>query len=890
MKTVRYVLLVVAVWLLSIPAAGQASAAERKLEEVIIVCKTHFDIGYTDLARNVVQRYRTSMIDNALRIVDESRRLPPEQRFIWTLSGWPMQQVLWPGQELARRQRVGEAIREGRLVWHALPASLHTESLDLEDLVRGMDFSSALARQFGQPLPRDAKMTDVPSHTWVLATILKRAGVDFMHIGCNGGSGSPELPLLFWWEGPDGSRLLTMYSRDYGTGLHPPADWPYKTWLALMVTGDNHGPPTPDEVQGMLGQARRELPGVKIRMGRMSDFADAILREKPSLPVVRADLSDTWIQGIMSMPIETHLARNLRPAIAAYDSLNTLLTAWGVKTPPCREAVAAAYEGSLMYGEHTWGYDAKQFPRLYGKAWQEAEAAGRYALLEESWGEKAAYVKKPAGQILPAMAQNMEALAKATNGIVVFNPLPWPRDGLVTLTLGVKPPQHLKDVASGEIVSCEPTRSGVIFTARQVPSLGYRTYVPVLTTPVRDEGAGREKARVRLTRDKLESAFFRLRLDAARGVVVSLVDKRSGRELVDPKLGSGLGQYIYERFDADDAARFVKSYCKYVADWVLNDFAKPGLPPASEVPHRTASPEKFTLKVHRGPVADVAELTAAASEKVPHAVTLRVTLPHDQPYVDFEWEVAGKKPDPWPEAGWLAFPLAIDQPTFRLGRLGSVVDPAKDICRSANFDNFCLNTGLNVLGRDGSGVGICPIDSPLVSLGQPGMYRYTRSFEPRKPVVLVNLFANVFGTNFQQWIGGSWSCRVRLWSAAGKDLTDDLIAPAWEARCPLQAAWSDGPAGSLPPSQSGLELSRRGVLVTAFGPNPEGDGLLLLLWEQSGKDGPCRVLLPASLRDWRVQPCDLRGQPAGEPIQPRDGFLDVPLTHFAPASMVLRPR
>ncbi len=884
MKSTRYALVLAAAWLLGVAAASPAVGAERKPEEVIIVFKTHFDIGYTDLVRNVVQRYRTSMIDNALRIVDESRQLPPEQRFVWTLSGWPMQQVLWSGQEPQRRKRVAEAIREGRLVWHALPASLHTESLDLEDLVRGMDFSSALSRQFDMPLPRDAKMTDVPSHTWVLPTILKRAGVDFLHIGCNGGSGSPELPAIFWWEGPDGSRLLTMYSPNYGTGLTPPADWPHKTWLALIHTGDNHGPPTPDEVKKLLERTGRELPGAKIRIGRLSDFGDAILREKPSLPVVRADLSDTWIQGIMSMPIETRLARNLRPAIAAYGAVNTLLGAWGVKSPPCREAVAAAYEGTLMFGEHTWGYDAKQFPRLYGKAWQEAEAAGRYARLEESWGEKAAYVKNAAHRTVPALVRDMDRLAAAVKvhgpRIVVFNPLPWPRDGLASADLA-KPPLRLKDVATDEVVDCEYTGGRPQFIARKVPPLGYRTYVSA--GPGCGVGVGTDKDKT------LENTFFRLRLDPVKGVVTSLVDKRSRRELVDPKLGAGLGQYIYERFDADDGMRFIKSYCKVMADWVLNDFAKPGLPPASEVPHRTASPENFVLKLRRGSVSDVAEMTTAASEKVPHAVTLRVTLPRELPYVDFEWAVSAKKPDPWPEAGWLSFPLAIDQPTFRLGRLGSVVDPAKDIRRGANFEMFCLNTGLNVLGRDESGVGLCPIDSPLVSLGRPGLERYSRSFEPRKPVVLVNLFNNCFGTNFQQWIGGSWSCRVRLWSAAGKDLADDLITPAWEARSPLEAASFDGPAGSLPPSQSGLELSRRGVLVTAFGPNPDGDGTLLRLWEQSGKDGPCRVLLPSSLHAARVQPCDLRGRPVGESMRPHDGYLDIPLTHFAPASMILTP-
>ena len=148
-------------------------------------------------------------------------QLPPENRFVWTLSGWPMTQILWPGQTPERRTRIEKAIREGRLVWHALAVTTHTESLGLEDLVRGLGFSSRLARQFGQPLPRDAKMTDVPCHTWIVPTVLRRAGVDFLHLGCNSASGSPEVPGLFWWEGPDGSRLLTMYTAEgYGTGPH----------------------------------------------------------------------------------------------------------------------------------------------------------------------------------------------------------------------------------------------------------------------------------------------------------------------------------------------------------------------------------------------------------------------------------------------------------------------------------------------------------------------------------------------------------------------------------------------------------------------------------------------------------------------------------------------
>jgi hypothetical protein len=180
--------------------AVPATAAEKtptKIDQVVVVFKTHFDIGYTDLARNVVQRYRTSMIDKALDVCDDAQHMPPEQRFVWTVPGWPMAQILWPGQTPERRRRTEQAIRDGRLVWHALPGSLHTESLDLEDLVRGMGFASDLSRRMGMPLPLDAKMTDVASHTWIMATMLKRAGVEFLHLGCNSESAAPELPRLF---------------------------------------------------------------------------------------------------------------------------------------------------------------------------------------------------------------------------------------------------------------------------------------------------------------------------------------------------------------------------------------------------------------------------------------------------------------------------------------------------------------------------------------------------------------------------------------------------------------------------------------------------------------------------------------------------------------------
>ncbi|MHB8903337.1 MAG: hypothetical protein ACYC6Y_31630, partial [Thermoguttaceae bacterium] len=201
-----------------------------QLEEVILVFKTHFDIGYTDMASSVVERYRTSMIDSALAVVDDSRDLPESQRFVWTLPGWPLAKILedWPGQTPDRKQRVMEAFRQGRFVVHGLPFTLHTETLTEEDLVRGLRFSDDLSREAGLELPADAKMTDVPCHSWIVPTLLAHAGIRFMHVGANSASGIPDVPLLHFRQGPDGSRVLTMHVSGYGTGYLPPEGWPYK--------------------------------------------------------------------------------------------------------------------------------------------------------------------------------------------------------------------------------------------------------------------------------------------------------------------------------------------------------------------------------------------------------------------------------------------------------------------------------------------------------------------------------------------------------------------------------------------------------------------------------------------------------------------------------------
>ena len=174
--------------------------AQSKVNEVIVVFKTHFDIGYTDWADNVVYNYSHSTITGALDMIEKSKHFPKEQQFKWTISGWPLTQMLLKSEPEVR-PRIEQAIRDGNLIVQAMPLSFETEALDPEPLVRALSYSSKISRNAGLPLPIDAKQTDVPSHSWILPTLLTNAGINFLHIGCNAASMSPEVPLLFWSGG-----------------------------------------------------------------------------------------------------------------------------------------------------------------------------------------------------------------------------------------------------------------------------------------------------------------------------------------------------------------------------------------------------------------------------------------------------------------------------------------------------------------------------------------------------------------------------------------------------------------------------------------------------------------------------------------------------------------
>jgi hypothetical protein len=412
--------------------------------------------------------------------------------------------------------------------------------------------------------------------------------------------------------------------------------------------------------------------------------------------------------------------------------------------------------------------------------------------------------------------------------------------------------------------------------ADDIPACGYRTFsIPA------------ESRSVSIRSDNLENEFFKIRVDAARGCVSSIVDKRTGRDWVDADAAQGFGQYLNERFSYTQTAEYCREYQQGRWGSTLHPgMHKPGMP--KETPYRAASPNRGAVTITHDGIRTTAvlDMPSRPDEHLP-ASSLRVTLYRGQPFIDLGLTIKDKALDNWPEADWLCLPLNVADPQFLVSRTLGAMDTARDILRGANRHIYAAGTGVTVRDADGKGMAICPIDHPLISLDTPGCWKFSLDFVPRKPIVFVNLYNNQWNTNYRYWYPGTWSSRVRLWPIEADTPVDRALnIPAIEARHPLLAVEADGPAGQLPDTRTGVHVSRPGVLITAFADNPTGPGTMLRLWEQAGAGGRCTVRLP--LPASKATPVNLRGEQTGDPLDVNDGQLQFHLPAFAPASFLLQ--
>ena len=737
-----------------------------KTKKIILVFKTHFDIGFTDLAENVIRNYGEDMLRRVIETCNATAHMGP-LRYVWTMPAWPLLYIAdHCGSDL--KPELDRLIRAGQIVWHALPFTSHTDCCAPEEYAAALQYARVLSERYGKPYPIAGKMTDVPGHGLMLPELLSQAGIRFLHLGCNQFATPPDVPRLFFWQSPQGGKVLTMYSKGgYGTSLLPPEDWPFPVWMALMHTQDNCGPQTAELLEGLVAKAKRACPDAEIVCGTMDDFCRELERyDLSSVPVVTKDLADTWIHGIGSYPEEVaELRRNRLRARGLHRAYLTRLLGGGAPLPEWKSLWDRYYEQTALFEEHTWGADVKTWlgpDRVYDKEdFLKARTAASCQFMERSWNEQRDRMR--------IASDTLETIGKL---------LPEP-------SVPEKRCRELRYSRTGDTVTAD---------------------------------AGR----------------YRLTFNAVTGRIDSVADAELHTEILKSRGEHGVFSYQYDRAGIEDVTEFLRSYGYRFTDWGILDYGRSAYPECDHFSRTPvfdgyeALPRKICFRFHNE---ESAELYGDC-----RSLTLTVSFP-EEGGIEAELTLHDKQASPFIEAGSFIIPLA-GESRWLLGRPCAAVDPEKQIVHCANHSFFCLENEASALW-DRAAVTVFPQDTPLMSIGSSGLYDYEPEFpEGRAPEMWFDLFNNMWGTNFPQWIEGDFTYHFRL------------VSSAPDAAPKLREKPAFAPIEGIP---EGLE-----PVFTAF----ENGTIRLLLRDHSGSAGPRTLRFPGKM----LQQTDLRCCPLSDPV------------------------
>jgi alpha-mannosidase len=844
---------------------------KNRPKKIVVVFKTHFDIGFTKLASEVIDNYGKHMLPDVIETCNATRAFPTQHRFSWTMSAWPLVQSLLP--QHADNDTIAEAkslIHQGQIYWHALPFTTHTEFSGLEEFIRGFQHSAKLSEEFGQ-WPISAKMTDVPGHTWILPTLLAKAGIKFLHLGCNPFSTSPDVPQFFYWEGPDGSRVLTFYNKgQYGSSLTPPEDWPFPVWLALMQTGDNHGPQEPKVIEQILEEVEEALPGTEVIIGTLDDFFNELGDIELDIPIVRGDMADTWIHGIGTYPREVSRIRALRQELVATEKALAVGKASQIfddsETQAYKEEIDAAFEQCLLFSEHTWGLDVKKWmgnSRHYTKKlFLQNKSTPVYERMEQSWDEKRnrvhtvdAMVNKASFDILNQYAGSMQIEGSR---LVVFNGLGWERNAWTSLKRFTSQleDKHLADADTGEMVQITYMDSVPYAYMKNVPAFGYKTIRILEGSKPSDTATG---ITVSAIDGCMENEWYKLKVDTAKGVIVSLVEKATGYEWVDSSPSSGFGQYQYDVYGDEDLTEFIRAYAYRFYNWGVDDFGRRNYPTQK---HFMFEPQQFTLQATSGTgyatLILKAEISDESLQKYGNIakLTTKITMYKDQPYIDLTYDLEGKEETSFVEAGHFVFPIRLKNPQVAINKLGSVVDPQANIVRDANHALHCCEHWVDVSDGD-MGMAIIPMDTPLFSIGNKGILRFEREPRESSSTLYFNAFNNAWGTNFPQWMGGNYHFNYRLIPHQGNWQQANIAELAFEAVSPPLVGFASDKEvnhSSLSASSEWMKVTP-GIQIVSLKPAENGEGFILRLREIAGREDKVTVTFKHPFDS--IEACDL---------------------------------
>ena len=375
-------------------------------------------------------------------------------------------------------------------------------------------------------------------YTWQLPQIYKRSGFDTFVTQKMSWNDTTVFPYkLFWWQSPDGSKVLTYFPHNYSGTTEPVGlgndvavyapSTHFPEIMQLYGVGDHGGGPTRQEVDEAvkLEEPATVFPKAEFSTARgfFDDVEKSLRSSDLKLPVWNSELYLEDHRGCYTTQSETkkqirHNEEQLENAekFAALSFLTTNQSYSNTEFEGIWKKVLFEDFHDLIAGSGV------------GNNYTEALANLNEASLES-------------GRILNHSLDSLTAQID-THGqgvpFVVFNPLSWERTEPVTVEVHTPAQgEELEAVdAAGkpllsQVLSSDrgTERTTLQVMVKAVPSLGYEV---IHIVPVARPRPAVSTLKVDGT--TIENEFFRMKIDAATGCVTSLVDKPTNRETVAP--------------------------------------------------------------------------------------------------------------------------------------------------------------------------------------------------------------------------------------------------------------------------------------------------------------------------------------------------------------------
>jgi alpha-mannosidase len=513
------------------------------LPDVYVVPFSHLDLYWAGTQEECLSR-GNRIITKAMRMALQY----PEFRFLIEDEVWLANyaETHLGSPELEQLKRL---VKEGRIEispkWAAILENLPRG----ETWVRNFVYGKRYAREVFGVDPKVANLGDLPGYTSQFPQILARSDVPYMVMTRMG----PSDKSLFYYKALDGSKTLTWNTlKGYGWGTFITskrltdeeksarfqkdiADVSKTTNSPiLMHWGTDLWAPDDNLVPAIESF---KSPAKLIFATPSEFFRNA--EKTPAIPETSGEIPHAWAN------ILTSIVHTWPPTITGAD---TLLTA----------EKFAAVNYALGYA----AYPQQEFEFLWKRVIEASDHNNFGQGGDIGDARKLEYANMAivrGGEILRSMLRNIaERVRKPTARsmpVVVFNPLSWTRDDVVSAHVslyGDASPGDIDDYRKGVRLVDESGASvpfyveqssgtvsralEMVFVARGVPSLGYKTYFVV---PVEKPDSFSNAAEVKLDddaatpkrvlgADQVENEFYRVSVDRATGAV-TIFDKELNR-------------------------------------------------------------------------------------------------------------------------------------------------------------------------------------------------------------------------------------------------------------------------------------------------------------------------------------------------------------------------